>query len=124
MAQELLRYQPIADGCEGWHAQIAELIAITKEDPALGGAQGAGGAQAPLSNRHFKQLSREITAAQPSINSPRLRWSTNKIGFDEEDHLISTRAIGRIPLLCTLTINNITINRWRSGPQHHLCRIL
>jgi hypothetical protein len=50
-------------------------------------------------------------AAQPSVNSPRLRWSTNKIGFDEEDHPISTRAVGTIPLLCTLTINNIAVNR-------------
>jgi hypothetical protein len=42
MAQELLRYQPTADGCEGWRARIAELIAIANEDPALGGAQGVG----------------------------------------------------------------------------------
>jgi hypothetical protein len=49
--------------------------------------------------------------AQPSVNSPRLRWSPNKIGFDEEDHPISTRAVGTIPLLCTPTINNIAVNR-------------
>jgi hypothetical protein len=42
MAQELLRYQPTDDGREGWHARIAELIAIANEDPAQGGAQGAG----------------------------------------------------------------------------------
>jgi hypothetical protein len=42
MAQELLRYQPTADGREGWRARIAELVAIANEDPALGGAQGAG----------------------------------------------------------------------------------
>jgi hypothetical protein len=42
MAQELLRYQPTADGREGWRARIAELIAIANKDPALGGAQGAG----------------------------------------------------------------------------------
>jgi hypothetical protein len=42
MAQELLRYQPTADGHEGWRARIAELVAITNEDPAQGGAQGAG----------------------------------------------------------------------------------
>jgi hypothetical protein len=28
-----------------------------------------GGAQAPLSNHHFKQLSREIAAAQPSVKT-------------------------------------------------------
>jgi hypothetical protein len=42
MAQELLRYQPIDDGREGWRARIAELVAIANEDPAQGGAQGAG----------------------------------------------------------------------------------
>jgi hypothetical protein len=48
---------------------------------------------------------------QPSINSHRLKWSTSKIGFDEEDHPISTKDVGTIPLLCTPTINNITVNR-------------
>jgi hypothetical protein len=70
-----------------------------------------GGAQSPLSNRHFKQLSREYEAAQPSVNSHRLKWSTSKISFNEEDHPISTKDVGTIPLLCTPTINNITINR-------------
>jgi hypothetical protein len=42
MAQELLRYQPTDDGCEGWRARIAELVAIANEDLAQGGAQGAG----------------------------------------------------------------------------------
>jgi hypothetical protein len=64
-----------------------------------------------LSNRHFKQLSREIAAAQPSVNNRMMKWSTSKISFDEEDHLTSTKAMGTIPLLCTPTINNIAINR-------------
>jgi hypothetical protein len=38
MAQELLRYQPTDDGCEGWRARIIELVAITNEDLAQGGA--------------------------------------------------------------------------------------
>jgi hypothetical protein len=42
MAQELLRYQPTDNGCEGWCARIAELVAIANEDLAQGGAQGAG----------------------------------------------------------------------------------
>jgi hypothetical protein len=42
MAQELLRYQPTDDGHEGWRARIAKLVAIANEDPAQGGAQGAG----------------------------------------------------------------------------------
>jgi hypothetical protein len=40
-----------------------------------------------------------------------LKWSTNKIGFDEEDHPISTKAVGTISLLCTPIINNIAVNR-------------
>jgi hypothetical protein len=42
MAQELLLYQPTDDRREGWRARIAELVAIANEDPAQGGAQGAG----------------------------------------------------------------------------------
>jgi hypothetical protein len=42
MVQELLHYQPTDDGCEGWRARIAELVTIANEDPAQGGAQGAG----------------------------------------------------------------------------------
>jgi hypothetical protein len=40
-----------------------------------------------------------------------MKWSTCKIGFDEEDHPASTRGVGTIPLLCTPTINNIAVNR-------------
>jgi hypothetical protein len=40
-----------------------------------------------------------------------MKWSTSKIGFDEEDHPTSTRDMGTIPLLCTPTINNIAVNR-------------
>jgi hypothetical protein len=39
-----------------------------------------------------------------------MKWSTCKIAFDEEDHSASTRAVGTILLLCTPTINNITVN--------------
>jgi hypothetical protein len=42
MPQELLRYQPTDDGCEGWRARVAKLVAIANEDPAQGGAQGVG----------------------------------------------------------------------------------
>jgi hypothetical protein len=64
-----------------------------------------------LSNRHSKQLSREITAVQPSVGNRLMKWSTSKIGFDEEDHPTSTKGVGTIPLLCMPTINNITVNR-------------
>jgi hypothetical protein len=40
-----------------------------------------------------------------------MKWSTSKIGFNEEDHPTSTKAVGTIPLLCMPTINNIAINR-------------
>jgi hypothetical protein len=40
-----------------------------------------------------------------------MKWSTSKIGFDEQDHPASTRGVGTIPLLCTPTINNIAVNR-------------
>jgi hypothetical protein len=70
-----------------------------------------GGAQAPLSNRHFKQLLQEITVAQHNVGNRLMKWSTCKIGFDEEDHSASTRGMGTIPLLCTPTINNIAVNR-------------
>jgi hypothetical protein len=40
-----------------------------------------------------------------------MKWSTSKIGFDEEDHPICTKAVDTIPLLCMPTINNIAINR-------------
>jgi hypothetical protein len=51
MAQELLRYQPTNDGREGWRTQIAKLVAIANEDPAQGGAQGAGEPD-PAAGRH------------------------------------------------------------------------
>jgi hypothetical protein len=81
------------------------------QEPRSIAAYLLGGAQDPLSNCHCKQLSREIAAAQPSVNSPRVKWSSNKLGFDEEDPPISTRAVSPIPIVCTPTINNIAVNR-------------
>jgi hypothetical protein len=40
-----------------------------------------------------------------------MKWSTSKISFNEGDHPTSTKGIGTIVLLCTPTINNITVNR-------------
>jgi hypothetical protein len=51
MVQELLRYQPTDDGREGWRARIAELVAITNEDLAQGGAQGAGEPDSAVGHR-------------------------------------------------------------------------
>jgi hypothetical protein len=44
-----------------------------------------------------------------------MKWSTSKISFDEEDHPTSTKGVGTIPLLCTPTINNITVNHTLIG---------
>jgi hypothetical protein len=40
-----------------------------------------------------------------------MKWSTSRIGFDEENHLASTKSVGTIPLLGMPTINNIAVNR-------------
>jgi hypothetical protein len=40
-----------------------------------------------------------------------MKWSTSKIGLDEEDHPTSTKGMGIIPFLCTPIINNIAVNR-------------
>jgi hypothetical protein len=37
-------------------------------------------------------------------------WSSNKFSFDKEDHLISTKAVGTIPIVCTPMINIIIVN--------------
>jgi hypothetical protein len=47
MAQELVRYHPTKGGHEGWLAQVAELIAISNEDLALGVTQGVGAPDPP-----------------------------------------------------------------------------
>jgi hypothetical protein len=47
---------------------------------------------------------------QPSANSPRLKWSSNKLGFNEEDHPISTKVLGTIPIVCMPKIINIVVN--------------
>jgi hypothetical protein len=57
------------------------------------------------------QLSREIAAAQPNTGNRLMKWSTSKIGFDEEDNPTSNKGVGTIPLLCMPTINNIAVNR-------------
>jgi hypothetical protein len=49
--------------------------------------------------------------AQPNAGNRLMKWSTSKIGFDEEEHPTSTKGVGTIPLLCMPTINNIAVNR-------------
>src|SRR5664279_4793926 len=71
-----------------------------------------GGAQAPISNRHFKQLTREINAALPGVGALKpLKWSQFAISFDSSDHPKSTRTVGTIPFVCTPTINNVAVTK-------------
>jgi hypothetical protein len=70
------------------------------------------GAQAPSSNRHFKQFSREVNASLPGVETSwPLKWSQYPISFDSNDHPKSTRSVGTIPLLCTPTINNVAVTK-------------
>ena len=71
-----------------------------------------GGAQAPSSNRHFKQLAREIAAALPGVEASRpLKWSQYPITFDSSDQPKSTSTVGTIPQVCTPTINHIAVSK-------------
>jgi hypothetical protein len=71
MVQELLRYQPTADGREGWRARIIELVAITNEDPTQGGAQGTGDSDLAAGHRtpgtgHGKAAKAKKVASRPA----------------------------------------------------------
>ena len=71
-----------------------------------------GGAQAPLSNRHFKKFSREVSVVLPRIEASQpLKWSEYRISFDASDHPKSTGSVGMIPLVCTPTIKNIAVTK-------------
>jgi hypothetical protein len=70
-----------------------------------------GGAQAPISSRHFKQLSREIAAACPEADPQKLKWAQYAITIDTGDHPKSTKTMGTIPLVCTSTINNVAVTK-------------
>ena len=71
-----------------------------------------GGAQAPTSNRHFKQFSREGNVALPRPEASRpLKWSQYAITFDSKDHPKSTASAGALPMLCTPTISKVTVTK-------------
>jgi hypothetical protein len=70
-----------------------------------------GSAQVPLSNRHFKQIQRQVADAAVRAEAPSLKWSNDRISFDHEDHPRSTKSVGIIPLVCMPTINNIAIKK-------------
>jgi hypothetical protein len=93
MAQELLRYQPTADGREGWRARIAELITIANKDPALCGAQGAGEPD-PVAGHHAPgagdgKAAQAKKADSRAASSPRREPSYQIIQHALEDARVS-----------------------------------
>ena len=71
-----------------------------------------GGAQAPRSNRHLKQLARGVNAVlhEPEAARP-LKWSHHSITFSKQDRPSTTRMVGLVPLVCTPTVNNVAVSR-------------
>lgn len=70
------------------------------------------GAQTPLSNRHFKKLTREVNAALPGGGTPKpLRWSKVPMVFDVGDHPSRAKAVGVVPIMVTPTIHNIKVTK-------------
>jgi hypothetical protein len=109
MAQELLRYQPTDDGCEGWRARIAELVAIANEDPAQGGAQGVGdpdpvaghhalGAGGEKANKAKKVVSRAASSprGEPSCQIVRRAPEDARVSLERrrENHDLAIDDIG------------------------------
>ena len=68
-----------------------------------------GGSLAPKSNNQF---ARELNAALPGVEASQpLKWSQYTIAFDAKDHPRSTKTVGTLPLVCTPTINNISVSK-------------
>ena len=71
-----------------------------------------GGAQAPASQRIFKQFTREVNAALPRLEATRpLRWSKCTITFSSSDQLKCAATAGALPMLCSPVINNVLITK-------------
>lgn len=65
-----------------------------------------------MSNRIFKQFSREVNAAFPKLEAARpLKWSRYAIIFDFKDHLRCPATTGALPMLCMPTISNISVTK-------------
>ena len=71
-----------------------------------------GGAQAPASQRIFKQFSHEVNAALPKLEatSP-LRWSKYAITFSSADQLKCVATVGVLPMLCSPVISNVQVTK-------------
>ena len=61
-----------------------------------------GGAQAPASQRIFKQFAREVNAVLPKLEATRpLRWSACAITFSSAYQLKCAATAGVLPMLCS-----------------------
>ena len=71
-----------------------------------------GGAQAPASQRIFKQFAREVNAVLPKLEATRpLRWSACAITFSSADQLKCAATAGVLPMLCSPIISNVVVTR-------------
>ena len=71
-----------------------------------------GGAQAPASQRIFKQFAHEVNAVLHKLEATRpLRWSTCAITFSFADQFKCAATAGILPMLCSLVISNVQVTR-------------
>ena len=71
-----------------------------------------GEAQAPASQRIFKQFAREVNAVLPKLEVTRsLRWSQCAITFSSADQLKCTATAGVLPMLCSPVISNVQVTK-------------
>ena len=71
-----------------------------------------GGAQAPASQRIFKQFACEVNAALPrlEVTCP-LRRSKCAITFSSADQLKCVATAGTLPMLCSPIISNVQVTK-------------
>ena len=71
-----------------------------------------GGAQAPASQRIFKQFAREVNAALPRLEATHpLRWSKCAITFSSADQLKCVATAGVLLMLCSPIISNVQVTK-------------
>ncbi|XP_073366519.1 uncharacterized protein [Aegilops tauschii subsp. strangulata] len=71
-----------------------------------------GGAQAPASQRIFKQVAREVNAALPRLEATcMLMWSKCAITFSSADQLKCAATAGALPMLCSPVISNVQVTK-------------
>ncbi|XP_045083744.2 uncharacterized protein [Aegilops tauschii subsp. strangulata] len=89
------------------------------QDKGAGGFQESraitcilGGAQAPASQRIFKQFAREVNAVLPRLEATRpLRWSKCATTFSSADRLKCAATAGALPMLCSPVISNVQVTK-------------